>query len=93
MTDASSAVHAGRAAPAAGIAWQVSGFWRFNGINSFWAVNQGLWNALYVLLAISAAITAPTQKELVVGRVVFLSARPARAYRTTRTSRTIPSCV
>ena len=68
MTDASSAVHAGRAAPAAGVQWQVSGFWRFNGINTFWAVNQGLWNALYVLLAISAAISAPNQKELVVGR-------------------------
>jgi len=53
---------------AASVAWRVSGFWRFNGINTFWAVNQGLWNALYVLLAISAAVAAPTQKELVVGR-------------------------
>src|SRR5215471_19387809 len=55
-------------ATAASVAWRVSGFWRFNGINTFWAVNQGLWNALYDLLAISAAISAPNQKELVVGR-------------------------
>ncbi|MDQ6774180.1 MAG: MFS transporter [Candidatus Dormibacteraeota bacterium] len=44
------------------------GFWRLNGINAFWAANQGLWNAVYVLLAVSAAVIAPDAKELVVGR-------------------------
>jgi MFS family permease len=44
------------------------GFWRLNGINTFWFASQGLWNSIYVLLAISAALTAPDQKELVVGR-------------------------
>lgn len=44
------------------------GFWRLNGINTFWAVSQGLWNAIYILLAVSAAVAAPDQKELVVGR-------------------------
>jgi MFS family permease len=48
--------------------WAPPGFWRLNGINTFWAANQGLWNAIYVLLAISAALTSPNQKELVVGR-------------------------
>jgi len=48
--------------------WAAPGFWRLNGINTFWATNQGLWNAIYVLLAISAALTSPNQKELVVGR-------------------------
>ena len=48
--------------------WAAPGFWRLNGINTFWAANQGLWNAVYVLLAISAALIAPNQKELVVGR-------------------------
>jgi hypothetical protein len=48
--------------------WQAPGFWRLNGINTFWAASQGLWNAIYVLLAISAAAVAPSQKELVVGR-------------------------
>ena len=48
--------------------WTAPGFWRLNGINTFWAANQGLWNAVYVLLAISVALTAPSQKELVVGR-------------------------
>ena len=48
--------------------WQAPGFWRLNGINTFWAASQGLWNAVYVLLAVSAAVVAPSQKELVVGR-------------------------
>jgi Na+/melibiose symporter-like transporter len=44
------------------------GFWRLNGINTFWFASQGMWNAIYVLLAISAALLAPDQKELLVGR-------------------------
>jgi MFS family permease len=44
------------------------GFWRLNGINTFWFASQGMWNSIYVLLAISAALLAPSQKELVVGR-------------------------
>jgi MFS family permease len=55
-------------APRAAVSWQAPGFWRLNGINTFWAASQGLWNAIYVLLAISAAVVAPSQKELVVGR-------------------------
>ena len=55
--------------PAAEAAVSLSpGFWRLNGINTFWAASQGLWNAIYVLLAISAAVVTPSQKELVVGR-------------------------
>ncbi|HEY4027051.1 MAG TPA: MFS transporter [Candidatus Dormibacteraeota bacterium] len=45
------------------------GFWRLNGINTFWFASQGMWNAIYILLAISATFVAPDQKELVVGRV------------------------
>src|SRR5438445_8806888 len=48
--------------------WEAPGLWRLNGINTFWAASQGLWNAIYVLLAISAAVVAPSQKELVVSR-------------------------
>src|SRR5207253_7112775 len=48
--------------------WETPGFWRLNGINTFWAASQGLWNATYVLLAISAAVVQPSQKELVVSR-------------------------
>jgi Na+/melibiose symporter-like transporter len=44
------------------------GFWRLNGINTFWFASQGMWNAIYVLLAISAAIATPSQKALVVGQ-------------------------
>ena len=44
------------------------GFWRLNGINTFWFASQGMWNSIYILLAISAALLAPGQKELVVGR-------------------------
>ena len=55
-------------APRAAVSWQAPGFWRLNGINTFWAASQGLWNAIYVLLAISAAVVTPSQKELVVGR-------------------------
>jgi len=44
------------------------GFWRLNGINAFWFASQGMWNSIYILLAISAALLAPSQKELVVGR-------------------------
>jgi Na+/melibiose symporter-like transporter len=44
------------------------GFWRLNGINTFWFASQGMWNSIYILLAISAALLAPSQKELVVGR-------------------------
>ena len=44
------------------------GFWRLNGINTFWFASQGMWNSIYILLAISAALLAPDQKELVVGR-------------------------
>lgn len=44
------------------------GFWRLNGINLFWLASQGMWNAIYVLLAISATIAAPDRKELVVGQ-------------------------
>jgi MFS family permease len=44
------------------------GFWRLNGINTFWFASQGMWNAIYILLAISATVLAPDQKELVVGR-------------------------
>ncbi|MBO0683990.1 MAG: MFS transporter, partial [Candidatus Dormibacteraeota bacterium] len=50
------------------VRWTAPGFWRLNGINTFWAASQGLWNAVYVLLAVSAAVAAPSQKELVVGR-------------------------
>ena len=48
--------------------WAEPGFWRLNGINAFWAASQGMWNAIYVLLALSAALTSPSQKELVVGK-------------------------
>ena len=44
------------------------GFWRLNGINLFWLASQGLWNAIYVLLAISATVAAPDRKVLVVGQ-------------------------
>jgi MFS family permease len=44
------------------------GFWRLNGINTFWFASQGMWNSIYILLAISAAIAAPDEKALVVGR-------------------------
>lgn len=44
------------------------GFWRLSGINTFWFASQGMWNSIYILLAISAALLAPSQKELVVGR-------------------------
>jgi MFS family permease len=47
---------------------EAPGFWRLNGINAFWFAGQGMWNAVYILLAISATILAPDQKELVVGR-------------------------
>jgi Na+/melibiose symporter-like transporter len=43
-------------------------FWRLNGINAFWFTSQGLWNSVYILLAVSAALIAPADKELVVGR-------------------------
>jgi Na+/melibiose symporter-like transporter len=46
---------------------QGPGFWRLNGINLFWFASQGLWNAIYVLLAISASLADPQRKELVVG--------------------------
>jgi len=39
---------------------RVPRFWRLNGINTFWAASQGLWNAVYVLLAVSAAVVAPS---------------------------------
>lgn len=70
MTDANAAgIAAGEAtATLTAPRGQAPGFWRFNGINTFWAANQGLWNAVYVLLAVSAALAAPSQKELVVGR-------------------------
>src|SRR5207237_1922052 len=55
-------------APARAAAWPAPGVWRLNGINTFWAASQGMWNAVYVLLAISAAVVAPTQKALVVSR-------------------------
>jgi Na+/melibiose symporter-like transporter len=48
--------------------WEAPGFWRLNGINTFWAASQGLWNATYILLALSASLIAPSQKTLVVGR-------------------------
>ncbi len=51
------------------VRWEEPGFWRLNGINAFWAATQGLWNAVYVLLAVSASVIAPTQRQLVVGRV------------------------
>jgi MFS family permease len=57
----------GRAGTGA-LGWQEPGFWRLNGINTFWAASQGLWNAVYVLLAVSATVIAPAQKQLVVGR-------------------------
>ncbi|MGH7776511.1 MAG: MFS transporter [Candidatus Dormibacterales bacterium] len=50
------------------LGWPEPGFWRLNGINAFWAASQGMWNAIYVLLALSAALTAPSQKALVVGK-------------------------
>lgn len=70
MTD----VRAGSARSASEIdtRWEAPGFWRVNGINTFWATNQGLWNAVYLLLALSAALTAPAQKELVVGQATAL---------------------
>jgi hypothetical protein len=37
-------------------------------MNTFWAASQGLWNATYILLALSASLIAPSQKTLVVGR-------------------------
>ncbi|MBO0685497.1 MAG: MFS transporter, partial [Candidatus Dormibacteraeota bacterium] len=61
-------VGTGGGAGAATGRWTAPGFWRLNGINTFWAASQGLWNAVYVLLAVSAAVVAPSQKELVVGR-------------------------
>jgi MFS family permease len=48
--------------------WEAPGFWRLNGINTFWAASQGMWNATYILLALSASLIAPSQKTLVVGR-------------------------
>jgi MFS family permease len=53
----------------AGAAPVAPGFWRLNGINLYWFASQGMWNAIYILLAISATFTAPDQKELVIGRV------------------------
>jgi len=47
-------------------------FWRLNGINTFWFASQGMWNSIYILLAISAALLAPSQKELVVGRATAI---------------------
>jgi MFS family permease len=59
----------GENAAAGGAArWEAPGFWRLNGINTFWAASQGMWNATYVLLALSASLIAPSQKALVVGR-------------------------
>src|SRR5215472_4511917 len=52
----------------AGGASGAPGFLRLNGINSFWFASQGMWNSIYILLAISAALLAPDQKELVIGR-------------------------
>jgi MFS family permease len=69
MTDSTAAMGAGGGAATEDTArLRVPGFWRLNGINTFWAASQGLWNAVYVLLAVSAAVVAPSQKELVVGR-------------------------
>lgn len=56
-----------RAAPVA------PGFWRLNGINSFWFASSGMWNSIYLLLATSAALLAPGRKELVVGRATAAS--------------------
>jgi MFS family permease len=59
----------GENAAAGGAArWEAPGFWRLNLINTFWAASQGMWNATYVLLALSASLIAPSQKTLVVGR-------------------------
>src|SRR5262249_36440959 len=69
MTEISCAAGPIRSAAAPGRQpWAAPSFWRLTGINTFWATNQGLWNAIYVLLAISAALTSPNQKELLVGR-------------------------
>jgi MFS family permease len=68
MNDTTAAIEPRGAAAEGASRWAVPGFWRLNGINTFWAANQGLWNAVYVLLAVSAAVVAPSQKELVVGR-------------------------
>ena len=68
MTDPAAVVGPEPGAVAKGTAWRIPGFWRLNGINTFWAASQGMWNAVYVLLAISAAVVAPTQKALVVSR-------------------------
>lgn len=67
MTDTVSPAGRAEAEPAAA-RWEPPGFWRLNGINAFWAANGGMWNAVYVLLALSAAVVAPTDKELVLGR-------------------------
>jgi MFS family permease len=62
-------IRVGENAAAGGAAeWEPPGFWRLNGINTFWAASQGLWNAVYILLALSASVIAPSEKELVVGR-------------------------
>jgi MFS family permease len=59
----------GENAAAGGAArWEAPGFWRLNGINTFWAASQGMWNATYILLALSASLIAPSEKTLVVGR-------------------------
>jgi MFS family permease len=43
------------------------GAWRLAGINAFWFGGQGMWNAVYLLLAASATLAAPGRGELVVG--------------------------
>jgi Na+/melibiose symporter-like transporter len=53
--------------PCAAAVGEGPGFWRLNGINLFWFASQGLWNAIYILLAISAGLVDPQRKELVVG--------------------------
>ena len=70
MTDAdvTVTVTTDEAAALAAPHWEAPGLWRLNGINTFWAASQGMWNAIFVLLAISAAVVAPSQKELIVGR-------------------------
>src|SRR5207249_7524579 len=70
MTDANTTlITTGGGPPTETVArWEAPGFWRLNGINTFWAASQGMWNAVYVLLAISAAVVAPSEKALVVSR-------------------------
>src|SRR5256885_9689481 len=68
MTDTTATVGPEPSGVTGDAAWPAPGFWRLNGINPFWAASQGMWNAIYVLLATSAAVVAPSQKELVVSR-------------------------